>query len=84
MDLKSWNCYLEELVGAVERRKPVDPSQDPQFIDVKSLIKQQKTLDPQLWDNEKLKPEIVITGQIILMLIFTFFLTSNNLKTLRS
>ena len=59
MDLKSWNCYLEELVGAVERRKPVDPSQDPQFIDVKSLIKQQNTLDPQLWDNEKLKPEIV-------------------------
>jgi hypothetical protein len=59
MDLKSWNCYLEELVGAVERRRPVDPSQDPQFIDVKSLIKQQKTLDPQLWDGEKLKPEIV-------------------------
>ena len=59
MDLKTWNCYLEELVGAVERRRPVDPSQDPQFINVKSLIKQQKTLDPQLWDNEKLKPEIV-------------------------
>jgi hypothetical protein len=59
MDLKSWNCYLEELVGAVERRRPVDPSQDPQFIDVKSLVKQQKTLDPQLWDGEKLKPEIV-------------------------
>ena len=58
MDLKSWNCYLEELVGAVERRRPRDPSQDPQFIDVKSLIKQQKTLDPQLWDGEKLKPEI--------------------------
>ena len=59
MDLKTWNCYLEEVVGAVERRRPVDPSQDPQFINVKSLIKQQKTLDPQLWDNEKLKPEIV-------------------------
>ena len=59
MDLKSWNCYLEELVGAVERRRPVDPSQDPQFIDVKGLIKQQNTLDPQLWENEKLKPEIV-------------------------
>jgi len=59
MDLKSWNYYLEELVGAVERRRPVDPSQDPQFIDVKSLIKQQKTLDPQLWDGDKLKPEIV-------------------------
>lgn len=58
MDLKSWNYYLEELVGAVERRRPSDPSQDPQFIDVKSLIKQQKTLDPQLWDGEKLKPEI--------------------------
>ena len=48
MDLKSFNYYLEELVGSVERRKPVDPSQDPQFIDVKSLIKQQKTLDPYL------------------------------------
>ena len=59
MDLKSWNYYLEELVGAVERRRQIDPSQDPQFIDVKSLIKQQNTLDSQLWDNEKLKPEIV-------------------------
>ena len=59
MDLKSWNYYLEELVGAVEKRRPVDPSQDPQFIDVKGLIKQQNTLDPQLWENEKLKPEIV-------------------------
>ena len=58
-DNQSWQYYLEELVGAVERRKPVDPSQDPQFIDVKSLIKQQQTLDPQLWDDEKLKPEIV-------------------------
>ena len=45
MDVKAWQDYLEELAH-------------PQFVDVSSL-EQHKELDPQLWDGEKLKPEVV-------------------------
>ena len=45
MDAKAWQHYLEELV-------------DPQLVDTSSL-EQHKELDPQLWDGEKLKPEVV-------------------------
>ena len=39
-----WKAFLEELA-------------DPQFVDVSSL-KFKKTLAPELWENNKLKPEI--------------------------
>jgi len=46
MDYKqNWKKYLEELA-------------DPQFVDVSSL-KPRDTLEPQLWERGKLKPEIV-------------------------
>jgi hypothetical protein len=39
-----WKAFLEELA-------------DPQFVDVSSL-KLKKTLSPELWENNQLKPEI--------------------------
>jgi hypothetical protein len=44
MDLKAWKSYLEELAH-------------PEFVDTSSL-KQKKELDPQLWERDKLNPDI--------------------------
>ena len=43
-DSKTWQSYLEELAH-------------PEFVDTSSLV-QHKELDPQLWENSKLKLEI--------------------------
>lgn len=45
MDSSAWKNYLEEFV-------------DPQLVDISSL-EQHRELDPQLWDGDKLNPEIV-------------------------
>ena len=48
MDMNNWNSwksFLEELA-------------DPQFVDTSSLISK-KTLPPELWQNNKLNPEVL-------------------------
>ena len=42
---KNWKTFLEELA-------------DPQFVDVSSL-KIRKTLQPELWEHNELKPDIL-------------------------